>query len=146
MTQVFLLGILAGNLAYGMQDEQIALSNSEYKQIANTQLVIPQPEVSNAYIPKHYDHTEEFHRESVCCFRLRRWILQPASVLLQLVSGGLIAAAQYCIKDAPNRAGTYNAIGLGTGAAALVVNMLLLRIDNKLEDMDQYIMQRRNSN
>ena len=146
MRHVFLVITILCGIAAGMQEEQIALSNSEYKQIANAQLVVQQPEVSNAYIPKHYDHTDEFHRESVCCFRLRRWILQPASVLLQLVSGGLIAGAQYFIKDAPARASTYNAYGLGTGVAALVVNMLLLRIDNKLEDMDNYIMQRRNSN
>lgn len=146
MKQVFMVGTLLSGMVFGMQqEEQIALSNAEYKQVANQQLVIPQPEVANAYIPQHYDHTEEFHNESVCCFRLRRWILQPISVVLQLVSGGLIAGAQYCIKDAPAKASTFNAYGLGTGVAALVVNMLLLRIDNKLEDMDNYIMKRRNS-
>lgn len=138
-----LLGLLSGGLALGMQNP---IENAENKPISTNPIVIQQPEVSNAYIPKHYDHTEEFHRESVCCFRFRRWILQPASVVLQLVSGGLIAGAQYCIKDAPGRAGTLNAYGLGTGVAALIVNMLLLRVDNKLEDMDNYIMQRRNSN
>lgn len=138
-----LLCLLAGGLALGMQNP---IENTESKPISTNPIVIQQPEVSNAYIPQHYDHTEEFHRESVCCFRLRRWILQPASVVLQLVSGGLIAGAQYSIKDAPGRAGTLNAYGLGTGVAALVINMLLLRVDNKLEDMDNYIMQRRNSN
>ena len=142
MRHVFLLGTLLSGLALGMNP----IENTETKPISTTPIEIKQPEVAKAYIPQHYDHTAEFHRESVCCFRLRRWILQPASVVLQLVSGGLIAGAQYCIKDAPARASTFNAYGLGTGVAALVVNMLLLRIDNKLEDMDNYIMQRRNSN
>ena len=126
---VFIFGVVSG-----MEMTSNPLDNSEPRQVANT-----------AYIPKHYDHTEEFHRESVCCFRFRRWILQPASVLLQLASAGLIAVAQYDIKDNPARAGTFNAVGLGAGAAALVTNMLLLRIDNKLEDMDNYIIHRRNS-
>lgn len=138
-----LFSLLAAGFASAMQNP---IENTESKPISTNPIVIQQPEVSNAYIPQHYDHTEEFHRESVCCFRLRRWILQPASVVLQLVSGGLIAGAQYSIKDAPGRAGTLNAYGLGTGVAAIVINMLLLRVDNKLEDMDNYIMQRRNSN
>ena len=139
---VVLLGTFLGGLASGMNP----IENTEGKSITTTPIEIKQPEVAKAYIPQHYDHTDEFHRESICCFRLRRWVLQPVSVVLQLVSGGLIAGAQYCIKDAPSRAGTYNAIGLGAGVAALVVNMLLLRVDNKLEDMDNYILQRRNSN
>lgn len=142
MKQVVLLAMLCGGLACGMNP----IENTENKQVSNSPIIIKQPEVINAYIPQHYDHTDEFHRESVCCFRFRRWVLQPISVVAQLVSGGLIAGAQYCIKDAPKRAADLNAWGLGTGAAALVINMLLLRVDNKLEDMDNYIMKRRNSN
>ena len=138
-----LLSLLVAGFVGAMENP---IENVENKPISTAPITIKQPEVSNAYIPQHYDHTDEFHRESVCCFRLRRWVLQPASVVLQLVSGGLIAGAQYFIKDAPGRAGTLNAYGLGTGAVALIVNMLLLRVDNKLEDMDNYIMQRRNSN
>ena len=141
--QVFLLGTVLSSVAFGMDNP---IDNTENKQISTNPIVIKQPEVAQAYIPQHYDHTDEFHKESVCCFRLRRWILQPVSVVVQLVSGGLIAGAQYCIKDAPGRAADLNAWGLGTGVAALVINMLLLRVDNKLEDMDTYIMQRRNSN
>lgn len=140
--QIVLLGVLSG-LVSGMENP---IENAENKPISTNPIVIKQPEVTKAYIPQHYDHTEEFHKESVCCFRFRRWVLQPISVVVQLVSGGLIAGAQYCIKDAPGRAADLNAWGLGTGVAALVINMLLLRVDNKLEDMDNYIMQRRNSN
>ena len=142
MKHVLLLATLINGLSWGMNP----IENTENKQIASNPITIQQPEVTNAYIPQHYDHTDEFHRESVCCFRLRRWVLQPISVVAQLVSGGLIAGAQYCIKDAPKRAADLNAWGLGTGVAALVINMLLLRVDNKLEDLDKYIMQRRNSN
>ena len=137
MKHVLLLATLINGLSWGMNP----IENAENKQVTTSQIVIQQPEVTNAYIPQHYDH-----RESVCCFRLRRWVLQPISVVAQLVSGGLIAGAQYCIKDAPKRAADLNAWGLGTGVAALVINMLLLRVDNKLEDLDRYIMQRRNSN
>lgn len=96
-----------------------------------------------AYIPQHYDHTEEFHRESVCCFRLRRWFFQPLSVVLQLTAGGLVAGGQYCMENSPETARILNGVGLGVGVAAFVVNTLLLKIDNKLEDMDNYIMQHR---
>lgn len=148
MKQVLLLGLLAGSVI-GMEANDNPLNNVDstaVKPIANNQIVIPQPETTRAYIPQHYDHTDEFHSESVCCFRLRRWILQPVSVVLQLASGGLVAGAQYSIEKYPSQASTLNAIGLGAGIAALVVNMLLLKVDNKLEDMDNYIMQRRNSN
>ena len=96
-----------------------------------------------AYIPQHYDHTEEFHNESVLCFKLRRWVFQPVSVVLQVTAGGLFVGGQCCIDKYPETAKILNGVGLGVSVASFVINTLLLKIDNKLEEMDNYILQRR---
>ncbi len=96
-----------------------------------------------AYIPQHYDHTEEFHNESVLCFKLRRWVFQPISVVLQVTAGGFFVGGQCCIDKYPETAKILNGVGLGVSVASFVINTLLLKIDNKLEEMDNYILQRR---
>ena len=96
-----------------------------------------------SYIPQHYDHTEEFHNDSVLCFKLRRWVFQPVSVVLQVTAGGLFAASQCCMDKHPDAAKTLGGVGLGVTVASFITNTLLLKIDNKLEEMDNYILQRR---
>jgi len=103
----------------------------------------PTLEYAMPYIPQHYDHTEEFHAESVLCFKMRRWVFQPLSVTLQVTAGGLFVGGQCCIDKYPETAKILNGIGLGVSVASFVVNTLLLKIDNKLEEMDRYILQRR---
>lgn len=95
------------------------------------------------YIPRHYDLTEEFHNDSVLCFKLRRWVFQPVSVVLQVTAGGLFAASQCCMDTHPEAAKTLGGVGLGVTVASFITNTLLLKIDNKLEEMDNYILQRR---
>ena len=95
------------------------------------------------YIPRHYDLTEEFHNDSVLCFKLRRWVFQPVSVVLQVTAGGLFAASQCCMDKHPETAKTLGGVGLGVTVASFIINTLLLKIDNKLEEMDNYILQRR---
>lgn len=101
------------------------------------------PPLEHAYIPQHYDHTDEFHRESVLCFKMRRWVFQPLSVTLQVTAGGLFVGGQCCIDKYPETAKILNGVGLGVSVASFVVNTLLLKIDNKLEEMDRYIIERR---
>lgn len=96
-----------------------------------------------SYIPQHYDHTEEFHRESVLCFKMRRWVFQPLSVTLQVTAGGLFVGGQCCIDKYPETAKILNGVGLGVSVASFIINTLLLKIDNKLEEMDRYIIERR---
>ena len=103
----------------------------------------PTTEYATPYIPQHYDHTEEFHNESVVCFKMRRWIFQPISVLLQVTAGGLFVGSQCCMDKYPETAKVLNGVGLGVSVASFIVNTLLLKIDNKLEDMDRYILERR---
>ncbi len=103
----------------------------------------PTPPLDHAYIPQHYDHTEEFHNESVLCFKLRRWVFQPISVVLQVTAGGFFVGGQCCIDAHPETAKILNGVGLGVSIASFAVNTLLLKIDNKLEEMDNYILQRR---
>ncbi len=98
-----------------------------------------------AYIPQHYDHTDEFHNESVLCFKLRRWVFQPVSVIFQVTAAGLFVGGQCCIDNYPETAKILNGVGIGMSVGAFVINTLLMRIDNKLEEMDMYIMQRRDA-
>lgn len=105
----------------------------------------PSVEYATPYIPQHYDHTEEFHNESVLCFKLRRWVFQPVSVVLQVTAAGLFVGGQCCIDKYPETAKILNGVGIGVSVGAFVINALLLRIDNKLEEMDRYIMQRRDA-
>ena len=98
-----------------------------------------------AYIPQHYDHTDEFHNESVLCFKLRRWVFQPVSVIFQVTAAGLFVGGQCCIDKYPETAKILNGVGIGMSVGAFVINTLLMRIDNKLEEMDRYIMQRRDA-
>lgn len=105
----------------------------------------PPLEYAVPYIPQHYDHTEEFHNESVLCFKLRRWVFQPISVVLQVTAGGFFVGGQCCIDSHPQTAKLLNGVGLGVSIASFVVNTLLLKIDNKLEEMDRYILQQRNN-
>ena len=103
----------------------------------------PTLEYAVPYIPQHYDHTDEFHNESVLCFKLRRWVFQPISVVLQMTAGGLFVGSQCCMDKYPESAKILNGVGLGVSVASFMVNTILLKIDNKLEDMDNYILQRR---
>ncbi len=105
----------------------------------------PSVEYATPYIPQHYDHTEEFHTESVLCFKLRRWVFQPVSVVLQVTAAGLFVGGQCCIDKYPETAKILNGVGIGVSVGAFVINALLLRIDNKLEEMDRYILQRRDA-
>lgn len=50
---------------------------------------------------------------------------------------------QCCIDKYPETAKILNGVGLGVSIASFVVNTLLLKIDNKFEEMDNYILQRR---
>lgn len=101
-----------------------------------TEYVVP-------YIPQHYDLTEDFHNESVLCFRLRRWVFQPISVIFQVTAGGFFIGGQCCIDKHPDTAKILNGIGLGVSVASFVVNSFIIKIDNKLEEMDRYILEKR---
>lgn len=103
----------------------------------------PVLEYAIPYIPRHYDHSKEFHLESVFCFKVRRWVLQPISVALQVTAGGLFVSSQCCMDKHPEIAKILNGVGLGISVSSFVVNTLLLKIDNRLEDLDKYIMERR---
>jgi len=103
----------------------------------------PPLEYATPYIPQHHDFSEEFHNESLLCFKLRRWVFQPVSVILQVTAGGLIVGGQCCIDKYPETAKILNGAGLGVSVASFVINTLLLKIDNKLEEMDRYIIERR---
>lgn len=103
----------------------------------------PPIEYAMPYIPQHHDFSEEFHNESLLCFKLRRWVFQPVSVALQVTAGGLFVGGQCCIDKYPETAKILNGVGLGVSVASFVVNTMLLKIDNKLEEMDRYIIERR---
>ena len=100
-------------------------------------------EATTVYIHQHYDATEALHREAACCFCTSRWILQPINVIAPLVSTGLIAVGEYFIDSDPGRASLLNGIGLGFSVAQFITSVLLLKVNNKLEGIDDYIETRR---
>ena len=95
------------------------------------------------YIPQHYDVTDALHREAACCFCTSRWILQPINVVAPLISSGLIAVGEYMIESNPTAARWFNGIGLGFSIAQFITSVLLVKVNNKLEGIDDYIDNRR---
>jgi hypothetical protein len=72
-------------------------------------------------------------------------VFQPVSVIFQVTAAGLFVGGQCCIDKYPETAKILNGVGIGMSVGAFVINTLLMRIDNKLEEMDRYIMQRRDA-
>ncbi|MBR1734739.1 MAG: hypothetical protein IJ730_04750 [Alphaproteobacteria bacterium] len=99
------------------------------------------PTTSNVpvYIPQHYDVTRALHREAACCFCTARWVLQPINVVAPLISTGFIAAGEFLLEKHPNTAAVMNGIGLGFSIAQFITSVLLLKVNNKLEGIDEYI-------
>lgn len=131
------------SLTTGRDVSSIRSRTPPLEQMTSVRSHTPTLEYAMPYIPQHYDHTEEFHNESVLCFKMRRWVFQPLSVTLQITAGGLLVGGQCCIDKYPETAKILNGAGLGVSIASFVVNTLLLKIDNKLEEMDRYIIERR---
>lgn len=100
---------------------------------------------TETYIPQHTDMTEALHRESICCFYVSRWILQPINVITPLISSGFVATGEYFVHSNPGLAMTLNGVGLGFSIAGFVTSVLLLKVNNKLEKIDQYIGERHRS-
>ena len=94
----------------------------------------------NVYIPQHYDVTEDLHRESRCCFCAARWLLQPLAVASPLISSVFVGFGEYYVKDNPNAAQILNGIGLGFGVVGFISSTLLIKVNTKLENIDNYIL------
>lgn len=97
------------------------------------------PSTVPVYIPQHYDVTAALHREAACCFCTARWVLQPINVVAPLVSTGFIAAGEFLLEKHPDIAAIMNGIGLGFSLAQFITSVLLLKVNNKLEGIDEYI-------
>ena len=98
---------------------------------------------NSGYVPHAYDVTPALIAESRCCFNINRWIVQPINVLSPLIATGLVAVREYFIEEHQNTAKILNGIGLGFSILDFVSDVLLLKIDNKLEGIDRVIDERR---
>ena len=98
---------------------------------------------NSGYVPHAYDVTPALIAESRCCFNINRWIVQPINVLSPLIATGLVAVREYFIEEHQNTAKILNGIGLGFSILDFVSDVLLLKMDNKLEGIDRVIDERR---
>ena len=98
---------------------------------------------NSGYVPHAYDVTPALIAESRCCFNINRWIVQPINVLSPLIATGLVAVREYFIEEHQTTAKILNGIGLGFSILDFVSDVLLLKIDNKLEGIDRVIDERR---
>lgn len=96
----------------------------------------------SVYIPQHYDVSEMLHRESVCCFRISRYFLQPLNVIAPLFATGFVGVAEYIMDDNPKLAKILNGIGLACNATQFVTSVLLIKINDKQQGIDEYITTR----
>ena len=96
----------------------------------------------SVYIPQHYDVSEMLHRESVCCFRISRYILQPINVIAPLLATGFVGVAEYVMDDDTKLARVLNGIGLICSAAQFVTSVLLIKVNDKQQSIDEYITTR----
>ena len=121
-------------------------SLSPMSQSSNQPMIVRERSGSEShavYIPQHYDVTDALHREAACCFCTSRWLLQPINVVAPLISSGLIAAGEYMIDSNPTAARWLNGFGLGFSIAQFITSVLLVKVNNKLEGIDDYIDNRR---
>ena len=100
----------------------------------------------SVYIPRQIDVSRTLQRESICCFRISRWFLQPLNVIAPLLSSGLVAFGEYYIDDNPRLAKILNGIGLGCSVAQFVTSVLLIKVNDKLEGIDNYMESRGKNN
>ena len=101
-------------------------------------------EVSSSYMPRHLSVTNLLRTEATCCFCTARWFLQPLNVITPIVTSALLAASEFFIKSDPKKAQLLNLIGLGFSVADFMTGVLLVKVNNKLEEIDNHIAERQN--
>lgn len=95
------------------------------------------------YIPVSYDISEDLQAESRICFRTNMWFLQPLQVIAPLASSIMVGIGEYLINSNPREASICNAIGLGFGIVDFVASVLSVKINNKLQRIDNYIIEKK---
>ena len=101
---------------------------------------------TETYMPRNLSVANMLKNEATCCFCTARWILQPINIIAPLIAGGLVAAGEYFIKSDPRRAEILNLCGLGFSVADFISGVLLLKVNNKLEGIDDYFDQQLQNN
>lgn len=95
------------------------------------------------YIPQVYDVTNTLIAESRCCFFTGRWILQPINIVSPIIASALIGFGEYYIDNNPSTARLLNGIGLGFSILDFISGVLLVKVDNKLQGIDEVVQYRR---
>lgn len=114
------------------------------RESSSTRSSTPPPAIEYAtYIQQRHDSTEEIQNKRILRLQMCRWAFQPISIVFQITAGSFFIGSLCYIDKYPETAKILNGVGLGVTVASFVINTLLLKIDNKLEEMDNYILQRR---
>ena len=99
----------------------------------------------NHYVPQAYDVTTTLVAESRCCFFTSRWFLQPINIVSPIIASALVGFGEYYIDSNPSVARILNGIGLGFSVLDFISGVLLAKIDNKLQGIDEVVQARRNA-
>lgn len=115
--------------------------------IPNVSTNIPFSVPSNGYQnylnPNYYnwnDNTlvDEYSNEDIFQLKLNRCVVQYINVMMQITTGILFISSQCCMDKYVEAAKILNAIGLSLGLSSFILNIFLIRMDNKIEDIDNY--------
>lgn len=102
----------------------------------------PPRSTSETYIPQNIDMTEFLTDETICCFKISRYILQPVRVIVPLLATACVGVGEYYIKENPKAAAVWNACGLVFSISDFIFTTLSIKVDNKLKRNDTYIQRR----
>lgn len=95
------------------------------------------------YVPQVYDVTPTLVAESRCCFFTSRWFLQPVNIISPIIASALVGFGEYYIDSNPSVARILNGVGLGFSVLDFISGVLLAKIDNKLQGIDEVVQARR---
>ena len=102
----------------------------------------PPRSTSETYIPQNIDMTEFLTDETICCFKISRYLLQPVGVIVPLLATACVGVGEYYIKENPKAAAVWNACGLVFSISDFIFTTLSIKVDNKLKRNDTYIQRR----
>lgn len=145
--------------AFGMQQQSANISRQSSMDrpttitiqpvptVAGRRSSLPSPQIprtpprstSETYIPQNIDMTEFLSDETILCFKISRYLLQPVRVVVPLLATACVGVGEYYIKDNPRTAAVWNACGLAFSISDFIFTTLAIKVDNKLRRNDHYI-------
>lgn len=98
------------------------------------------------YNPNYYDQNynnlmNEYTNEDIFQLKLKRCVFQYVNMMMQITTGILFIGSQCCMDNYMDAARILNGLGLSLGMTSFMLSILLLKLDNKIEDIDTYRLQ-----